>query len=67
MTRAFLTRAIAARVLSIGVATLDRLIARGQIRVLRVGRAVRIPQAEIVRLGRMRARRIETGPPKGAR
>lgn len=46
----FLTTADVARVLQVSTRTVRRLIASGRIGALRIGRAVRIPQAAIDRL-----------------
>jgi excisionase family DNA binding protein len=62
MARLLLTRAAAARGLSVSLPTLDRLIRAGHLRVLRLGRAVRVPEDELRRLSRFRTGRIETGP-----
>ena len=60
MPRLLLTRAAAARVLSVSLPIVDRLIRAGHLRVLRLGRAVRVPEDELRRLSRLRTRRIET-------
>jgi len=62
--RIFITKSDAAKALAISLPTLDRLIRAGQIRVLRIGRSVRISPSEVERLGRTRAARIDTRPLK---
>lgn len=50
MTRPGLTLSEAQHVLRVGYATLRRMIESGDLRVVEVGRRVRVPRAEIERL-----------------
>jgi excisionase family DNA binding protein len=65
LERLLYTRKEAAQLLSMSVGNVDLLIASGQIRARRMGRLVRIPRQELMRLtredvlpGRERATRI---------
>jgi excisionase family DNA binding protein len=50
MSDFLLNRATAARMLCVSVATVDRMVAAGTLRAIRLGRAVRLPVAELKRL-----------------
>ena len=50
--QALLKKADAAKALSIGLRTLDRMIATRAIRVVRIRRNVRVPMTEIERIAR---------------
>ncbi len=61
MEPVLLSRSEVAKLLNLGLRTVDALVSQGRLRVKKIGRRVLVPRAEVERFARVRQERSRSG------